>query len=65
LKRVDEASDTSPWSPAGRRSRHVDEVDRAAASDGRSSAVWTANSRWPTGSVGVSQSRAGAASGSP
>ena len=36
-----------------------------AASDGRSSGASAANSRCPTGSVGVPQSRAGAASGSP
>ena len=66
MKRVEEASEASARSPCRAPGTATSTRCTApAASYGRSSVVSTANSRWPTGSVGVPQSRAGAASGSP
>ena len=62
MKRVEEASDASARSPCRAPGTATSTRCTApAASDGRSSEVSTANSRWPTGRVGVPQSRAGAA----
>ena len=62
-KRVDEASDASARSPC--RAAGTTTSTRCTAPEakfGRSSVVSTANSRWPTGRVGVPQSSAGATS---
>ena len=66
LKRVDEAS--AAWAKSPCRAPLTVTSSRLVApgaSYGRSQAASAANSRCPTGSAGVPQSSAGAASGNP
>jgi hypothetical protein len=66
MKRVEEASDASARSPC--RAPGTVMFTRCTALAprfGKSCGISTVNSRWPTGRVGVPQSRAGAASGRP
>lgn len=66
MKRVEDASDASAMSPClAPASVTSNKCAAPPATDGRSSGVSMTNSRWPTGSVGVPQSSAGAVYGSP
>jgi hypothetical protein len=66
MKRIEDTSDAFARSPV-RAPLAVTSIDDVApgARLGRSQATSAANSRCPTGNVGVPQSSAGAASGSP
>jgi hypothetical protein len=66
MKRVEEASEASARLPCLAPGTATSiRCIAPPANDGGSSVVSAASSRWPTGRVGVPQSRAGAASGRP